>query len=102
MLKETPAGGTITTHSQEMHARGHAFYHTDCPTGCEQAGKWAARRLITPRDFLNAARTAHGLEDMADVLAVEPADVCSYMAGLDPGEWLIMTPLTGHPGICKE
>jgi len=39
---------------------------------------------------------------MADVLAVEPADVCSYMAGLDPDEWLIMVRLTGHPGICKE
>jgi len=100
MLKETPAG-TIATHSQNMHARGHAFYKTDCPAGCEPAAKWAARRLITPRAFLTAARTAHGLEDMAAILAVEPHDVCNYLADLDPDEWLIMVRLTGHPGICK-
>lgn len=101
MLKEPPTG-TITTHSLEMHARGHTFYKTECPAGCEKAGKWAARRLITPRDFLNAARISRGLQDMADVLAVEPADVCNYMADLDPDEWLIMVRLTGRPGICKE
>lgn len=88
--------------SQDMHARGHAFYHTTCPDGCDTAGKWAARRLITPRAFLTACRASKGMEDMAAVLAVEPADVYNYLASLDPDEWLIMVRLTGHPGICKE
>jgi hypothetical protein len=98
MLKEPPAGGTITTHSLEMHARGHTFYKTECPAGCEMAGKWAARRLITPRAFLNAARTSNGLEGAAAVLAVEPFDVYNYVASLDPDEWLIMMRLVGRTG----
>lgn len=102
MLKKPPAGGTITAHSLDMHARGHAFYRTECPAGCETAGKWAARRLITPRAFLTAVRTSTGLADTAAVLAVETSDVYNYLASLDPDEWLIMVRLTGQTGICKE
>jgi len=90
------------TASQAMHDRAHTFYGTDCPIGCDDAKKWAARRLITPRAFLTACRASHGLDDMAHLLDVTTADVCSYIASLDPDEWLIMVRLTGHPGICKE
>lgn len=92
----------VTTNSHTMHTQGHTFYGTSCGDGCEAAGKWAARRLITPRAFLTAARTSQGLEDMADMLAVTPADVCNYLADLDPDEWLIMVRLTGITGTCKE
>jgi hypothetical protein len=104
MVKEQPTGGLVTdeiaTNSATMHERGHTFYGTTHPHRCDDAGKWAARRLITPRNFLTACRAANGLEDLADALAVEPADVCNYMADLDPDEWLIMVRLTGHDGIC--
>lgn len=91
---------TINTVSQAMHTRAHTFYGTDCPTGCEDAKKWAARRLITPRAFLTAHREARGLDSMAEILGVTASDVCSYVASLDPDEWLIMVRLTGMQGAC--
>ncbi|MDQ5860633.1 MAG: hypothetical protein M3536_00010 [Actinomycetota bacterium] len=102
MMKDTPTGGLLeeTTRSHDAHRRAHLFYRTDCMGGCELERKWAARRLITPRAFLTAARTSRGLEDMADVLDVLPADVCNYMADLNPDEWLIMVRLTGITGSC--
>jgi hypothetical protein len=86
--------------SQMMHDRGHAFYGTLCGDGCEDAGKWAARRLITPRTFLEAARLTGGLDGMADKLQVLPADVCAYVSDLDPDEWLIMFKLIGRDLPC--
>jgi hypothetical protein len=88
------------TASQAMHDRAHTFYGTDCPAGCDDAKKWAARRLITPRAFLTARGASQGLEDMAYLLGVTTADVCNYVASLDPDEWLIMVRLTGTTGIC--
>lgn len=106
MLREQPTGGLhqdyVQTRSREAHERGHTFYHTTCPDGCAAARKWAARRLITPRAFLNAARVSKGLEDMADILGVLPDDACSYMGCLDPDEWLIMVRLTGITGTFQE
>lgn len=89
-----------TERSQRMHQRGHAFYGTGCPDRCEMAGKWAARRLITPRTFLDGARATSGLEDMAEWLGVMPADVWLYVADLDPDEWLIMLRLLGRKLAC--
>jgi hypothetical protein len=91
---------TINTVSQAMHNRAHDFYGTTCPDRCEDARKWAARRLITPRGFLTAARACQGLESMAEMLGVTPSDVCNYIASLDPDEWLIMVRLTGTTGVC--
>lgn len=106
MMTETPTGGLledpITTRSRDAHRRAHLFYRTDCMGGCALEGKWAARRLITPRAFLAAARIARGFEDMADVLDVTPADVSNYMADLNPDEWLIMVRLTGLTGACED
>lgn len=85
----------VRTNSEDMHQRGHDFYGSSCGSGCEDAGRWAARRLITPRAFLTATRTSRGLDDLADALAVLPRDVWNYMGDLDPDEWLIMVRLTG-------
>ena len=100
MLQETPLGGlheiTAAERSAAMHQRGHTYYGTGCGTGCAKAGRWAARRLITPRAFLTAGRTAHDLDGMAGMLSVLPDDVCAYLADLDVDEWLIMQRLIGH------
>jgi len=91
---------TINTVSQAMHDRAHKFYGTDCPTRCEDARKWAARRLITPRAFLTARRASRSLDHLAELLGVTASDVCAYIASLDPDEWLIMARLTGATGVC--
>ena len=92
---------TINTVSQAMHTRAHEFYGTDCPDRCEDAKKWAARRLITPRAFLTARRASRDLDHLAELLGVTTADVCSYIASLDPDEWLIMARLTGSTSGCN-
>lgn len=89
------------TTTTALHARAHAFYGTACPDGCEDAAKWAARRLITPRAYLTAARAATGLDSLAGALGVTPGEVCDYIASLDPDEWLIMVRLTGTTGDCR-
>ena len=61
-----------------------------------QAGRWASRRLITPRAFLTAARTTTSTHDIAAALNVTRADVLNYMAALTVDEWLIMQRLIGH------
>lgn len=85
----------LSTASHAMHGRGHAFYQTTCPDRCEDAAKWAARRLITPRAFLTARRNSHSMDGLAEHLGVEPIDVFNYISALDPDEWLIMVRLTG-------
>ncbi len=100
MLKEQPPGGLheITGHdrSATMHQRGHAYYGTVCGTGCDKAAKWAARRLITPRAFLNAARDETCTHTIAVTLNVTRDDVLNYLADLDVDEWLILQRLIGH------
>lgn len=87
--------------STETHRRGHAYYGTDCPVDCDRVAKWAARRLITPRAFLAAIRAGHDLEEAAAIIGVLPVDLCSYLAALDPDEWLIMQQLSGRDLTCR-
>jgi hypothetical protein len=99
MLKEKPLGGLHEIHedrSNAMHRRGHAYYGTGCPDRCDQASRWAARRLITPRALLNAARDEACTHTIAAVLNVTRNDVLHYLADLDVDEWLIMQRLIGH------
>ena len=102
MLKERPLGGLqkITDHVTErsivMHQRGHAYYGTECPELCDKAGKWAARRLITPRALLNAARDEACTHVIAAELSVTRQDVHNYLADLDVDEWMILQRLVGH------
>jgi hypothetical protein len=99
-MLETQTVGVVQERSQMMHERGHAFYGTVCGDACEMAGKWAARRLITPRAFLNAGRGTGGLGTIAEDLGVLPADVCAYLSDLDPDEWLIMQRIMGRELKC--
>jgi len=99
MLKEkSTAILTVTSpdRSAAMHARGHAYYGTACPDRCDQAGRWAARRLITPRALLNAAREESCTHKIAMALNVTRSDVLHYLADLNVEEWLIMQRLIGH------
>jgi hypothetical protein len=97
MLKAKPLGGLHEiTRSAQMHARGHTYYRTACPDGCDTAGRWAARRLITPRALLTAARDETSTTIIAAALCVTRADILNYLADLDVDEWLIMQRLIGH------
>jgi hypothetical protein len=100
MLQGTPLGGlheiTASERSAAMHQRGHDYYGTACPDRCVKAGSWAARRLITPRTMLRAARSERCFDDLAAALHVLPADVGNYLSDLDPDEWLIMRSLVGR------
>lgn len=104
MLKEKPLGGlheiTGTTRSATMHMRGHAYYRTECRagagSGCHTANQWAARRLITPRALLTAARRETCTHTIAATLNVTRDDVLNYIAALSVDEWLIMQRLIGH------
>jgi|GEM_PF-1740214 len=84
------------TRSIAEHRRGHAYYGTICPNGCTEAGKWAARRLITPRAMLAAGRAAGRFDGIAANLGVLPRDVYAYISDLDVDEWLIMQRLLGR------
>jgi hypothetical protein len=105
MMQTQPLGGLqeITSHAAErssrMHQRGHQYYNTECGNGCGDAGTWAARRLITPRAFLEAARNECRVDVIAATLTVMPGDVHSYLSALPEDEWLIVQDLIGHPFI---
>jgi hypothetical protein len=88
--------GHVAERSTAMHERGHHYYGTDCPDRCDMAGRWAARRLITPRALLNAARDETCLHMIAADLGVTYEDVVNYLADLDVDEWLIVQRLVGH------
>lgn len=79
-----------------MHEKGHRFYGTTCHTRCDLAAKWAARKLITPSAFLNAAREEHRIEQIARTLWVVPSVVHDYLDGLSVEEFRIMRKLVGH------
>lgn len=102
LLKKPPSGGLdkitdhVTERSTAMHQRGHTYYGTECPVLCDKAAKWAARRLITPRALLKAARDEPCTHIIAAHLSVTHQDVHNYLADLDVDEWLILQRLVGH------
>ena len=80
-----------------MHQKGHDRYKTSCDgLTCGNAGKWAARQLITPRAFLEAARWSPSITSIAAHLMVTVADVNAYLDGLSAKEFRIMRELVGH------
>ncbi len=86
-----------TDRSAATHHRGHSYYGNTCPDRCSAAARWAARRLITPRLFLAAARAEPRIDDIAARLSVTPADVRCYLESLSLDEFRIMRRLVGHP-----
>lgn len=99
MLQGTPLGGlhgNSHDRASQMHERGHSYYGTACPDRCAKVDAWAARRLITPRAMLDAARPEHRIEAIAATLRVTPEIVRAYIASLDVDELMIMQRLVGH------
>jgi hypothetical protein len=60
------------------------------------ASRWAARKLITPTAFLEAARTERRIDVIARALWVTPAVVHDYLDALTAEEFRIMRKLVGH------
>lgn len=79
-----------------MHEMGHSYYNTTCPTRCELADEWAAQRLITPRNFLEAAREHRTIDGVARELWATPNIVRTYIHTLSDKDWATMTRLVGH------
>lgn len=88
--------GHITRRSATMHQRGHDRHNTTCNGAtCHKAGTWAARQLITPRAFLDAARSSQSITRIAAHLMVTVPDVDAYLDGLSAKEFRIMRELVG-------
>ncbi|ASN20657.1 hypothetical protein CGK93_13955 [Arthrobacter sp. YN] len=79
-----------------MHNAGHNFYKTVCPVKCELADEWAAQRLISPREFLNAARSHRTIDGVARELWATPGIVRAYIDHLSVKDWATMKRLVGH------
>lgn len=70
----------IQSNSTLMHELGHAFYgHAGCrPRWEKEASAWAAKQLIDPDEFVEAARLFEGSVALANELGVLPRDVENY------------------------
>lgn len=79
-----------------MHNAGHSFYKTVCPVKCDLADEWAAQRLISPREFLNAARAHRTIDGVARELWATPKIVTAYIDSLSVKDWNTMKRLVGH------
>jgi len=86
----------VTGRTNLTHRNGHRYYGTECPQDCEKVNIWAAVRLITPRQFLRAARASNAITSIAAELWVTPEIVTAYISSLDPDDWLRMRILVGH------
>lgn len=94
-----PLGGPLHTadhRTARVHAEAHEFFRTACPTNCDSADRRTAQLLITPRNFLNAARQDHRVEVIAAALWVTPNLVHTYIRSLPIEDWLRMRQLVGH------
>ena len=67
------------------HELGHAYYRHagSTPSNEWQASVWAARKLIEPKAFLEAAFGADTTHGVAAILEVMPADVETYLEAMD-------------------
>ena len=98
MFDTRPLGGPLTTaehRTAHAHAQAHTFYQTTCPTRCDSADRRAAQILITPRNFLNAARVNPSLDSIAALLGVTRPTVDTYVRSLPMEDWLRMLALVG-------
>lgn len=83
-----PNLGGIQGPSVLMHELGHAYYgHSRSgPTEEREASLWAARRLITLKQFIAACQVADTAHGIAHVLGVLPRDVSNYVESLTDDE----------------
>jgi hypothetical protein len=99
MQQTRPLGGPLYTaehRTAAVHAEAHTFFRTACPTGCDSANRRTAQLLITPVNFLAAARHDHRIEVIAAALWVTPDLVETYIRALPVEDWLRMRQLVGH------
>lgn len=99
MLDNRPQGGPLYTaehRTAAVHRDAHTFYRTTCPDGCAATDRRTAQLLITPRNFLTAARRDHSITAIAEALWVTPAIVETYIRTLPMDDWLRMRNLVGH------
>lgn len=85
-----PDLGHIQRRSTIWHELGHAHYqHVGCtPRQERQARMWAARHLIKPHAFIDAARITDDLISIAHRLSVMPDDVRHFEQSLTLDELL--------------
>jgi hypothetical protein len=87
-----PDLGYVQHRSTMWHELGHAHYrHIGCtPRQERQARMWAARHLIYPAAFVEAARITDDLISIAHRLNVMPDDVRHFEQSLTLEELLIL------------
>ena len=87
-----PDLGYIQARSTIWHELGHAHYqHVGCtPRQERQARMWAARHLIRPRAFIEAAQITDDLISIAHRLNVMPDDVRHFEQSLTMDELLYL------------
>ena len=85
-----PDLGYIQLQSTIWHELGHAYYrHVGCtPRQERQARMWAARHLVRPDAFIDAARITDDLISIAHRLNVMPDDVRHFEQSLTIDELL--------------
>lgn len=99
MLDVRPLGGPLYTAEQRteaVHRDAHKFYRNTCADGCAAADRRTAELLITPKNFLTAARRDHRITSIAEDLWVTPAIVDTYIRTLPIEDWLRMRTLVGN------
>jgi hypothetical protein len=99
MLDVRPLGGPLYTaenRTAAVHAEAHGFYRTTCADGCAAADRRTAALLITPRNFLTAAKRDPRIVSIAEALWVTQAVVDTYIRALPMEDWLRMRNLVGH------
>jgi hypothetical protein len=84
--------GYIQLRSTAYHELGHAYFgHVGCtPAQERQARLWAARRLINPREFVEAAKITDDLISIAHRLTVMPDDVRHFEQSLTWDELMLL------------
>lgn len=87
-----PGLGKVQLRSVLAHELGHAhFRHRGSTRGGEaQAEIWAAKRLIEPGSFSEAAKAGNWAGMVASELGVMPSDVVRFLQTLPDEEWLDM------------
>ena len=96
-----PDLGTLQRKVSTYHELGHAYYrHSGCnPRQEVQASVWAARQMITPRAFIEAAQITDDLHHIAHQLGVMTRDVEFYLRSFSYEEMVQMREKIGwgHP-----
>lgn len=96
----SPDLGPVQRKSTLAHECGHAYYRHDGTTQKQetQASRWAAKRLISESDFIDALRITDECRGLAQILGVMPTDVETYFASMTKIEKMLIRQMleNGH------